>query len=123
MQPPPNALVLQLDLDNPTNIKTSYYFCGEDQADPPNFSPYGKLKDELTKLIVSVGETSTATSRLKLSVVVDGSVRGGSNAQVELFIWNATSLDRKDGTTTIPFEVYAVNKDPWNCFAPIEIKN
>lgn len=97
----------EADPDN----RVSYFFCGEKPAG--TFSDFGAFEDKITALIVSVGETSSASSRIKLSRVdAQGTIDSGSNAQVDLVIWNATLIPSPDDNEKqFPFA-----SDPvWNC--------
>ncbi|MBI2597760.1 MAG: hypothetical protein HYW50_01035 [Candidatus Diapherotrites archaeon] len=69
------------------NRVVNYYFCGQN-------SDYRDFKEKLSKLLVNVGETSSSSSRIKLSLAdASGGISAGTNSQVDLVIWNATALE------------------------------
>ncbi len=92
-------LFLKVTDTDPATRGVHYYFCGEKPAG--TFSSYRDLRSKLDKMFVSVGQTSAAVSRLKLSKVdATGTITAGTNAQVDLAIWSATKLVESVSTGT-----------------------
>ncbi len=101
-----------------------YLFCGENPnegvSSNARFSNYPDMQKALNNLLVSVGQTSAASSRLKLSRVDEsGSIDTGSNAEANLIIWSATCLlsqaECKEKDTAAGVFEQKFLAPPWQC--------